>query len=187
MSRLVNIKRGLSSFAVWQLYLACITSVSDFGSQVWWKGQAQFKRPLQALQNTALRKILGVFKTAPTLPMEVKAMLAPPSIRLDNSLRNYAIRLQKLSSTHPVNQELHFSTTGPSDTPRKASQKTQLQRIQESIQGLVESDNLEEIQHFKFPPWEPKLLFQVVTSSLPKEEEAQNHLQQLQKESSDTI
>jgi ribonuclease HI len=70
---------------------------------------------------------------------------------------------------------------------RKAPSKIQLQRIQESIQdfGLKESP-LEKIQHFKFPPWEPSLPFKIVTSSLPKDKEAQDHLQQLQKESNNS-
>jgi ribonuclease HI len=116
--------------------------------------------------------------------MEVEAILAPPNIRLDSNIRKYAIRLQKLSPSHPVNQELiRLRTPEFTETPRKAPQKIQLQRIQDSISELGDLSSLEKIQHFKFPPWEPNLPFQVVTSSLPKEEEAQNHLQQLQIES----
>ena len=79
MTRLANTAKGLSPFAVRQLYLACVTSVADYGSPIWWRGQAQFERPLQALQNLALRKILGVFKTAPIVPMEVEAALSAPT------------------------------------------------------------------------------------------------------------
>jgi hypothetical protein len=64
--------------------------------------------------------------------MEVEAALAPPSIRLDNSIRKYAIRLQKLSPNHLVNQELaRLRTPDFVETPRKAPPKVQLQRIQE--------------------------------------------------------
>jgi hypothetical protein len=34
INRLVNISRGLSPFAIRQLYLACITSVADYGSEL---------------------------------------------------------------------------------------------------------------------------------------------------------
>jgi ribonuclease HI len=190
MSRLVNIERGLSPFAVRQLYLACITSISDFGSPVWWRGQAQLKKPLQALQNLAVRKILGVFKTAPILPMEVEAILAPPEVRLDASIRKYAFRLQKLSPSHPVNQGLAcLETPEYTETPRKSPPKVQLQRIQDSVTDLGDLGSLERIQHFKFPPWEPELPFQIVASSLSKEDEARAHLSQLQEEanSSNTI
>ena len=106
MNRLANSERGLTPFAMRQLYLGCVTSVADYGCQIWWRGQSQFKRPLQALQNLGLRKILGVFKTAPTIPMEVEAALPPPSIRLSTSIRKYAFRALKLSPNHPIKVEI---------------------------------------------------------------------------------
>jgi hypothetical protein len=106
MTRLANTKKGLSPFALRQLYMACITSIADYRSVIWWKGQAQFRRQLQALQNLGLRKILGVFRTAPIAPIEVESAIPPPSIRLDNSCRQYAFRVSKLSSDHPICQEL---------------------------------------------------------------------------------
>jgi hypothetical protein len=100
MNRLANTERGLSPFSMRQLYQACVTSIADYGSIVWWKGQTQFKNQLQALQNLALRKILGVFKTTPIIPMEVEAALLPPDIRLNASIRQYAFRVLKLSPNH---------------------------------------------------------------------------------------
>jgi hypothetical protein len=49
MNRLANTERGLSPFSMRQLYQACVTSIADYGSIVWWKGQTQFKNQLQAL------------------------------------------------------------------------------------------------------------------------------------------
>jgi hypothetical protein len=40
IARLANLERGLSPFAIRQLYIACITSVADYGSPIWWRGQA---------------------------------------------------------------------------------------------------------------------------------------------------
>ena len=183
LSRLANTERGLTPFAIRQLYLACITSIADYGSVIWWKGlglglvqkQAQLTKPLQALQNLALRKILGVFRTSPIIPMEVEAALYPPSIRLNTSLRNYAIRTQRLALSHPIRLALG-EDPGP---------KTQLGRIWNSIQGLVDLDNLEPIQHFKYPPWKRAIPYSVNISSLPKEEEAIVHTQKLAQLGSD--
>jgi hypothetical protein len=147
MARLANSERGLSPFAIRQLYLACITSVADYGSPIWWRGQAQFKKPLQALQNLALRKILGVLKTAPIIPIEIEAALQPPSIRLNTSLRKFAIRTLKLAPRHPINQELSNLPDIPKTKPM-----TQLERIKASIQDLVDPIDLEPLQHFKYPP-----------------------------------
>ena len=75
MTRLANIERGLTPFALRQLYFACVTSIADYGSVIWLRGQQHFKKPFQGLQNLAIRKILGTFKTAPILSMEVEAVL----------------------------------------------------------------------------------------------------------------
>ena len=37
MARLANIKKGLTPFSLRQLYLACITSVANYGSSIWWR------------------------------------------------------------------------------------------------------------------------------------------------------
>lgn len=106
LARLTNCERGLSPLATRQLYLACVASISDYGSPIWWQGQLAFITKLKLLQNLALRKILGVFKTAPIVPMEVEAAIPPIAIRLNTTIRQYAFRLAKLSRDHPVNKEL---------------------------------------------------------------------------------
>jgi len=35
LNRLTTVTRGLSPFAIRQLYLACVTSVTDYGSELW--------------------------------------------------------------------------------------------------------------------------------------------------------
>lgn len=76
--------------------------ISDYASQVWWKGRRNYLDMLQKLQNVATRKILGCFQTTPMHPMEVEACLCPPDIRLNHSRRKYAIRCHQLGSSHPV-------------------------------------------------------------------------------------
>ena len=39
ISRLANTEKGLFFQAMRQLYIACITSVADYGVSVWWKNQ----------------------------------------------------------------------------------------------------------------------------------------------------
>ena len=102
MARLTNIERGLSHIAMRQMYLACVTSISDYASPVWWRGQHTFTDRLQGLQNMALRKILGCFKTSPVRPMEVEACLCPPEVRLNYSRRKYAMRTVTLAPNHPL-------------------------------------------------------------------------------------
>ncbi|KAF1932978.1 uncharacterized protein M421DRAFT_30219, partial [Didymella exigua CBS 183.55] len=58
---LANSSRGLPPCAVRQLYLACVSSIANY-----------------RLQNLALRKILGTFRTSLIAPQETEAALPPP-------------------------------------------------------------------------------------------------------------
>ncbi|KAF7578678.1 hypothetical protein PtrM4_029180 [Pyrenophora tritici-repentis] len=88
LGRLANIERGLSPKAVRQLYLACVTSVADYGSQIYWKNQSYATSLLQSLHNLACRKIIRVFRTSPSLPTSIKSRLTSPAIRLNTNNRN---------------------------------------------------------------------------------------------------
>jgi hypothetical protein len=66
---------------------------------------------LYTLQNMAFRKILGTFCTPSTLPSEVEAALLPPAIRLDSMLRQYALKIYKLSPNHCLNEASRATET----------------------------------------------------------------------------
>ena len=92
IERLSNTERGLSFQAMRQLYIACITSIADYGVPIWWRNQSNYLYKFQKLQNQALRKILGVFKTSPYKIMELQAALPPPEIRFNKICRSYILR-----------------------------------------------------------------------------------------------
>ncbi|EDO04694.1 hypothetical protein SS1G_07177 [Sclerotinia sclerotiorum 1980 UF-70] len=172
---------GICPKALRQLYIACVTSIADYASVIWWRGQAHFKDMMQSLQNLALRKILGVFKTAPILPMEVEAGLKPSKIRLDSNIRQYAFRLAKLSPNHPINIEKasliqYQANLDAISTPRRKRYKpTQLDKIKESINQDFNPSSLEKIIHFNFPPWKRETPFRVNISNSSKEDAAILH------------
>jgi predicted RNA binding protein with dsRBD fold (UPF0201 family) len=62
ISRLQNIEWKLSSMTNCQLYMTCMSAISDYESKIWWKSQKQFRNKLQKLQNAALRKISKLFE-----------------------------------------------------------------------------------------------------------------------------
>ncbi|KAF5189612.1 reverse transcriptase, partial [Thalictrum thalictroides] len=171
LARLANTERGLSPSALRQIYLACVTSVSDYGSVVWWKGQNTVVNHLQKLQNKALRKILGAFRTSPVLPMEAEAALAPPQVRLNVSIGQYALRLHQLSKNHPVNIEL-----AKIELSRKPSQ---LERIKRSSLHVYDAQTIEKIKHFQFPPWQHPPQFQCHINHDSKEEATRAHLTEI--------
>src|SRR6201747_180477 len=173
INRLVNISRGLSPFAIRQLYLACITSVADYGSELWWDNNKSI-RPLQAIQNLATRKILGVFKTAPLLPMQIESALPPVIIRLNHKLRCYTLRALKLSQNHPIKIEIDRAI-------ELVSEKRELELEScSSSSSITNLKNLEYINHFYFAPWDKKIDFNIRISDQPKEKEAICHLKYLE-------
>ena len=111
--------------------------------------------------------------------MEVEAGLLPPRIRLDTSIRQYAIRSRKLASSHPINLEL-ARVLGPSLKP------TQLERIKYSIANLADLESLEAIEYFKYPPWTESPL-QVQISERAKEEAALEQLVSIASQARDPL
>lgn len=180
VARLASIERGLTPASLRQLYIACVTSIADYGAILWWKDQVNYTKMLQKLQNLALRKILGVYKTTPILPMEVETALPPPEVRIRSAIRGYAFRLHKLDPSHPINKATNamLHLTEPA-TNRVNAGDLQLKRIHNSIKHLTEGVDIEPIRHFHFAPWERKPPYEVEISKLSKDEEAEKHTKML--------
>jgi ribonuclease HI len=191
LNRLSNITKGLTPFALRQLYIACVISVSDYGSILWWnKPNKTQVKPLQAIQNLAIRKILGVFKTAPILPMELESGLLPPIVRLNYNRRRYAFRILKLSNNHPIKTlfnnytsnttSLVIDTSSDSEVENRSNPNlNQIERLIGSISNLVDLNSLEPIKHFYFAPWQRELPYNVRISLESKDKEAKLHVQYL--------
>ena len=187
VNRLASISRGLSPFALRQLYLACVTSVADYGSILWWNYKNKsLIRPLQAIQNLATRRILGVFKTAPITPLELESAILPPDIRLSNSLYKYALRILKLSQNHVIRQEftklqanidIDSNSSSEEDIAilAKTKKKTQIETIYSSISSLVDLNSLEVIKPFYFPPWNKEVPYDIMISKKSKEDTTKLH------------
>ncbi len=188
INRLSNTRNGLSPFAIRQLYLACVTSVLDYGSILWWSNTSSSKnntttKQFQAIQNLITRKLLGVFKTAPIIPMELESALAPPNIRLNHINRRYILRVLKLSNTHPIREEVNKLIPGIQDEILQNQDQnfnwksnTQIEGLVKSIYNIVDLTSLETIKHYYFTPWDKEIPYLIKISKLSKEEEAKAHL-----------
>jgi hypothetical protein len=137
---------------------------------------------LQAIQNLATKKILGVFKTAPILLRDFESALLPPIVRLNYNQRRYAFRILKLSNSYLVKAKFNEYTTSldyfssssssaselgsPIANLKRKERKglTQIQRLLGSISNIVDLDSLEPIRHFFFAPWERELPYKVLIS-----------------------
>ena len=105
LSRLSNTERGLSFQAMRQLYIVCITSISDYGVPICWNNQKFLLEKYQNLQNSALRKVLGGFKTSPASAMEIEASIPPPRVRFDRSCKNCSLKIIQIIKTTYCKQE----------------------------------------------------------------------------------
>ncbi len=62
--RLMNSEWKLNVKSEKQLYLTCITSISDYDVEIWWNNSKSYLVKFCKLQNAALRKILSAFWTS---------------------------------------------------------------------------------------------------------------------------
>ncbi len=62
--KLMNSEWELNVKSEKQLYLTCITSISDYDVEIWWNNQKSYLVKFCKLQNAALWKILSVFWTS---------------------------------------------------------------------------------------------------------------------------
>jgi hypothetical protein len=104
LSCFVNTERGLSLFALRQLYQSCITTVTDFGAEVWYNQQKNQSLPLQKLQNQGLKEIGGGFRTTPVTALEAELGHPPADIRLEYKEQSCAARVLKLPNKYPILQ-----------------------------------------------------------------------------------
>src|SRR5205085_12184924 len=112
IARLFNTEKGLSFQTMRQLYIACIVSIADFEVPIWWNNQKFLLDKFQKLQNLALRKILGAFKTSPIITMKLEAAIPPPKVRFNKIYMNYSLRIIQLFKNHPIRTRV--STSFPS-------------------------------------------------------------------------
>src|SRR5436189_1818317 len=111
IERLSNTERELSFQAMRQLYIACISSVADYGVPIWWDNQKHLLEKFQKLQNQTLRKILDTFKISPISAMEIEASISPPKVRFNRICKNYALRILQMHERHPI--RLRVSSSFP--------------------------------------------------------------------------
>ena len=100
LQRLGSLQKGLSFRALRQLYIACTTSIADFGVPLWYTNQRQglLISRYQRLQNMATRHMLGAFKGSPTKALELEAALPPPEIRFKKLCNMYALRMLRFQT-----------------------------------------------------------------------------------------
>jgi hypothetical protein len=75
--KLSNISKGLSFQAIRQLYILYVKAIGAYGISCWWNHNYARINGFEKLQNSALRTILGQFRTAPIVSMKIEAAIPP--------------------------------------------------------------------------------------------------------------
>ena len=170
----------------------CVIPVCDFGAEVWWKGQSTYQQKFETVQNTALRCILGAFRTSPTISLHNEAALPSVAVRLNHMRRKYAIRILTFPEMHPIRQRCpstfppfyespeSSNTSGPWipwDSMEQNNRKFET-RLIETLSTLSpwisNSSEIETYSTTACPPWiESRVKTHI--SPLSKEKEAKAH------------
>ncbi|KAI5115735.1 hypothetical protein M0805_005325 [Coniferiporia weirii] len=90
-----NTKRGTSALHLQQLYSACVRTVLAWGVPVWYHGRSQktLVNHLQAVQNTACRWILGIYKGVSPFSTNFLCSLPPFFAYFEYLKTNHALHL----------------------------------------------------------------------------------------------
>jgi len=98
--KLINSEWELNVKSEKQLYLTCVTFISNYDVEIWWNNQKSYVVKFCKLQNAALRKILNAFWTSSIDAMQIEVEISSMKIRLNQKCKNYAIWIVELSKKH---------------------------------------------------------------------------------------
>ena len=131
IGNLGGVYKGISCQTMKQLYVSCVRPIFEYASPVWYhKLTGQWKDEIQKIQNTALRKILGAFKSAPIKAMQRDAEILPVNIRMKEIRDRFAIRaIRAVSPRNPVWKLANRSKPAEGDLERLFARVKQMDGI----------------------------------------------------------
>ena len=191
LQRLAGTQKRLSFHALRQLYIACVTTIADFGVPVWYRGRGKQKglvQLYQRLQNQALPAILGAFRGSPIKALELEAAIPPPEVRFEKACLSYSLRTLLFQPNHPIRlayrQAVQDELAGSGSDLATISfirPTTQLYSLLHRLKTVVGSNwNIERQKASWQAPWTPILLAAVAINNSSKESAKQEHLSLLE-------
>ncbi|KAI5117848.1 hypothetical protein M0805_002280 [Coniferiporia weirii] len=138
-----NTKRGISAIHLRQLYSACVCTVLAWGAPVWYHGWSQktLVNRLQAVQNTACRWILSVYKGTSPFSTNFLCSLPPFFTYFEYLKTNHALCLW--CTPHSIG---HHHYLPRANTPFSLS-----------LQACV--PHVQQVPAYTHPPWVDPLAF----------------------------
>ena len=99
-------KFGCSRRVLMRLYTACIRSVIDYGYPIYGSTSPTNYSKLQIIQNSAVRIILGAWRSSPIIDMHGELALPMLSIHHKDVALKYLWKIQNYPAEHPVFQKV---------------------------------------------------------------------------------
>ncbi len=103
--KLMNSEWELKARSEKQLYLACITIISNYDVEIWWNNQKNHVIKFCKLQNAVLQKILKEFQTSFIKVMQIETKISSVKVWLDQKCKNYAIKIVELLKKHSTRKQ----------------------------------------------------------------------------------
>ena len=104
-----NTIRGANQNTLRQLYRACVLPALTYASPTWYRSDSPQKgliEILEKVQNQGLRRILGAFRTTPSVALNVLSYVPPLQLYIQKLSEGYALRMFRLPLLSPVTQRL---------------------------------------------------------------------------------
>ena len=106
-------------------------------------------RKLTTVQRTAMKTILGCYRTTPTVAMEIESGLPPPWIRLQTKVLSSLTRMQSLAPHHPIHQ---FISNGLRTRTAAIKHRSCIENALQQF-PVTTTGRLNGIAPFTQPPW----------------------------------
>jgi len=116
MKLLGNTIRGMNQSNKRTLVNACIEPVLTYCTPIWYrpdKLQKHLIKKLETIHNDAMRWVLGVFRTTPTMALNVLSDIPPLHLTIDKLAKGMCLRLFWLPLTSPVIRLFRLPLTSP--------------------------------------------------------------------------
>src|SRR5215213_3330274 len=173
---LSNSERGLSRAAMRQLCISTVFSISDYDSEIWFKDQKTYVRDIQSIQNKAMRKVAGAFRTTSIRALEAETELMSTRQRLFDKHRKYATRVLQMTDKHSTRERL--TNDNDDNENNNESAQTQLHYVMSTLKDSYKSEydeHIEQIKMFTHKTWKETTLKTEISNST-KEEETATHI-----------
>ncbi|PPR03941.1 hypothetical protein CVT26_001146 [Gymnopilus dilepis] len=159
LTMLANTVRGLSQVHLRRLYTACVIPKILYACPAWWNGTRYQSKPLEKVQNRALRLICAAFRTTPITALEIEASIPPIRHQIHLHIKRCAIRFNKLDPNNALIRRLPNSWHDgqePTPAPPLPPHPNKLTHPRSTTLQIIASHTSpahERIQPFLIPPW----------------------------------